>query len=275
MPELPEVETIAQMLRLGMQGAPPLPGRTVQAVSLRWPRQVATPSAATFRRRMKGRRIEAVKRRGKYLLMPLDEGFLLIHLKMSGDLRMVPSSEPRHRFEHTVLHLDQEWDLRFSDARKFGKLFLVDYPERVTGKLGPEPLEPGFTAAVLGELLGRRHRALKPLLLDQTVVAGLGNIYTDEALHRARLHPLRISDTLDRAEIRRLRVGIQAALRQGLRHNGASIDWVYRGGDFQNHFRVYQRAGQPCPVCGTPIRRIVVGQRGTHYCPACQPECEP
>jgi len=216
--------------------------------------------------------IHDVQRRGKYLVFPLGDAAMLIHLKMSGDLSVVRTDSPDGRFEHTRFHLEDGWDLRFADARKFGKVFLMDDPAGVLGALGPEPLADDFSARVLRDRLRRHARSLKPLLLDQTFIAGLGNIYTDEALHRARLHPLRRSDRLSDEETRRLWRGIRAALRQGLRHNGASIDWVYRGGDFQNHFRVYQRAGEPCPVCGTRIRRIVVGQRGTHYCPSCQPE---
>lgn len=271
MPELPEVETIARQLRSGASTHPPLPGRVIDAVTLRWPRHIASPPAEQFRREILGRTIREVGRRGKYLVFPLDRGTLLIHLKMSGDLGLVPSVEPTGPYDHTIFHLDGGWDLRFGDARKFGKVFLLDDPEALLVPLGPEPLNPEFTARALGRRLCTHARALKPLLLDQTFVAGLGNIYADEALHRARLHPLRKSNTLRDDEVRRLWRGMRAALRAGLRHNGASIDWVYRGGSFQNHFRVYQRDGQPCPVCGTTVRRIVVAQRGTHYCPNCQP----
>jgi formamidopyrimidine-DNA glycosylase len=271
MPELPEVETIARQLRTGGSAHPPLPGRIIDAVTLRWPRHIAAPPADRFRDEIRGRMIRDVDRRGKYLVFPLDRGTLLIHLKMSGDLAVFPSVEPTGPYDHTVFHLNGGWDLRFGDARKFGKVFLLDDPSGLLVQLGPEPLSPAFTARVLGRSLRRRARALKPLLLDQTFLAGVGNIYADEALHRARLHPLRRSDSLSDDEARRLWRGVRAALRAGLRHNGASIDWVYRGGDFQNHFRVYQREGEPCPVCGATIRRIVVGQRGTHYCPRCQP----
>jgi len=271
MPELPEVETIARHLRSGGSAHPPLPGRVIDAVTLRWPRHIAVPPADRFRREILGRTFRDVGRRGKYLVFPLDRGTLLIHLKMSGDLELVRSAEPSGPYDYTVFHLDGGWDLRFADARKFGKVFLLDDPARVLVALGPEPLSPEFTARTLRRALQRHARALKPLLLDQTFVAGVGNIYADEALHRARLHPLRRSNALSDDETRRLWRGLRAALRAGLRHNGASLDWVYRGGDFQNHFRVYQRQGQPCPVCGTTIRRIVVGQRGTHYCPTCQP----
>ncbi|HMK08880.1 MAG TPA: bifunctional DNA-formamidopyrimidine glycosylase/DNA-(apurinic or apyrimidinic site) lyase [Anaerolineales bacterium] len=271
MPELPEVETIARQLRSGSPTLPPLPGRLIVAVTLRWPRHIAAPPADRFRQEVVGRTIREVGRRGKYLVFPLDRGTLLIHLKMSGDLAVVPSVEPSGPYDHTIFHLDQGWDLRFGDARKFGRVFLLDDPSLLLAPLGPEPLNGAFTPRSLARDLGRRGRSLKPLLLDQTFLAGVGNIYADEALHRAGLHPLRRADSLNDAEVRRLWRGLRAALRSGLRHNGASIDWVYRGGDFQNHFRVYQRAGLPCPVCGTAIRRITVGQRGTHYCPSCQP----
>jgi len=271
-PELPEVETLARNLRRGSAGVPPLPGRSIRDVTIRWPRHIARPDPASFRTAIQGRTIRDVQRRGKYLVFSLDEAALLIHLKMSGDLNVVRTDSPDGRFEHTRFHLDDGWDLRFADARKFGKVFLLDDPSALLGPLGPEPMSDGFTARLLADRLRTRSRALKPLLLDQAFVAGLGNIYADEALHRARLHPLRRSDRLSDEEVGRLWRGIRAALRQGLRHNGASIDWVYRGGEFQNHFRVYQRAGEPCPVCGSRIRRIVVGQRGTHYCPNCQRE---
>jgi formamidopyrimidine-DNA glycosylase len=270
MPELPEVETIARHLRDGWGGAPPLPGRRIASVTIRWPRHIATPSAARFRRELEGQRVLDVRRRGKYVVLPLERATLLIHLKMSGDLLVSPPGTPPDRFDRTVFHLDDGWELRFSDARKFGKAFLLADPQRILALLGPEPLERGFTSQLLGERLRLRRRALKPLLLDQTFVAGLGNIYADEALHRARLHPLRRSDRLSPDEVRALWLGIRQSLQRGLRHHGASIDWVYRGGEFQNHFRVYQRTGEPCPACGTAIARLVVGQRGTHICPACQ-----
>jgi len=270
MPELPEVETIVRRLRDGWADAPPLPGKRITSVTLRWARHIAMPSAARFRRSIAGNRVHDVRRRGKYLIFPLDRGTLLIHLKMSGDLQLVPPGTAPDPFDRTVFHLDDGWDLRFSDARKFGKAYLVDDPERLLGRLGPEPLERAFTARGLADDLHSHRRALKPLLLDQAFVAGLGNIYVDEALHRARLHPLRRSDTLSPAEVHALWRGIRASLQRGLRHHGASIDWVYRGGGYQNYFRVYQRTGEPCPECGTPIERLVIGQRGTPICPACQ-----
>ncbi len=265
MPELPEVETFARLLRAA------LTGRTITHATLLWPGHVATPSPRQFGRRIRGRRIEAVGRRGKYLVLGLNHGALLIHLKMSGDLSVTPAGAARDRHAHTVFHLDDGSEFRFSDTRKFGRVYLVDRPEEITGRLGPEPLAGEFTAAALSRRLRAHSRALKPLLLDQTFLAGVGNIYADEALHLAGLHPLRKSDTLTPDETRRLWRSIRRVLRQGIRLNGASIDWVYRGGEFQHRFRVYDRAGEPCLTCGTPIRRIVVGQRGTHFCPRCQP----
>jgi formamidopyrimidine-DNA glycosylase len=142
----------------------------------------------------------------------------------------------------------------------------------VLGHLGPEPLSEAFTPALFYERLKGRRRAIKPLILDQSFLAGVGNIYSDEALHQARLHPLRIASTLNEAEAERLYHALRQVLYEGIRTQGASIDWVYRGGEFQNNFNVYQRTGNPCKVCGTPVQRLVVGQRGTHICPVCQPE---
>jgi formamidopyrimidine-DNA glycosylase len=274
MPELPEVETIVRWLREGRDGAPPLPGQVVKSVTLRWARHIAQPSPAAFKAQIRNRTIRQVQRRGKFITLVLDRGVLLIHLKMSGELKVLRSRAPRERFEHTVFHLESGWDLRFLDARKFGKVFLLDNPEGVLGPLGPDPLDPRLSARILGQRLARHRRAVKNLLLDQSFLAGVGNIYADEALHRARIHPLRRSDSLSPAEVSALLRGIRQALRSGLRHNGASIDWVYRGGEFQNHFRVYQRTGEPCPVCSKPVTRIVVAQRGTHFCPSCQPARE-
>ena len=271
MPELPEVETISRWLREGRDGAPPLPQQVVRSVTLRWPRHVARPSPTAFKRRMRDRTILDVQRRGKYVTLVLDQGVVLIHLKMSGELKVLHSQAPRERFEHTVFHLQSGWDLRFLDARKFGKVFLLDDPGVILDTLGPEPLDPRFTAESLGRRLAQHRRSVKALLMDQSFLSGLGNIYIDEALHRARIHPLRRSDNLSAGEVTALLRGIRQALRSGLRHNGASIDWVYRGGEFQNHFRVYQRTGEPCPVCSKPVARIVVAQRGTHFCPSCQP----
>lgn len=273
MPELPEVETIARALRDG-DGAIALPGRRIKRVAIHWESHIAVPSPRRFRKRLQGQTIQDVSRRGKYLVIPLDRDTLLIHLRMSGDLALRPSGTPREKHDHTIFDLDNGWDLRFNDARKFGRVYLLADPQDELGKLGPEPLDPEFDPQALERRLSRHRRMLKPLLLDQSFIAGLGNIYADEALHRAGIHPLRRSYELTAEEIRRLWEGIRKSLEDGISHNGASIDWVYRGGDFQHHFRVYGRSGEPCPECGTDIERIVVGQRGTHICPSCQREVE-
>jgi formamidopyrimidine-DNA glycosylase len=189
---------------------------------------------------------------------------------MSGDLFIKEKEAAPATHDRLRLFLSSDKILTFNDTRKFGRVWLTDDPASVIGDLGPEPLSEAFTPAWLYENLRKRHRQLKPLLLDQRFLAGLGNIYTDEALHAARLHPQATSDSVRRAQAERLHDAIRATLNEGIRHNGASIDWVYRGGEFQNYFRVYDRDGKPCPVCGTRIERLVVGQRGTHVCPKCQ-----
>ena len=270
MPELPEVETIARKLREGCGGDPSILGREIRSVEIRHPKPIAFPGAAEAGGQMRGQTFREISRRGKFLVCRLTDRYLLIHLRMSGDVQVLPAGQPPRKHDHVIWHLSGDADLRFHDPRRFGRIWLVESPQEVLGPLGPEPLGPDFTKARLGEMLRARKRLLKPLLLDQTFLAGLGNIYTDEALHRARLHPLRRSDTLRKDEVARLWHGIRAALRVGIVQDGASIDWVYRGGEFQNHFRVYGREGERCKKCGAKIHRIVVGQRSTYFCPKCQ-----
>ncbi len=271
MPELPEVETIARVLRLGSPGQPALVGRRILGATLLWERTLAEPSPAEFKPRLTGQVIEDIGRRGKFLYFRLSRDWLLYHLRMSGDLLVRPSGAPRETHDRLVLELDGGLQLVSNDARKFGRVWLVDEVDQVVGHLGPEPLDEGLTAEIFFNRLHASHRQLKPLLLDQTFLAGLGNIYVDEALNLAKLHPLTPANRLTEEQAGCLLEGIRKVLRDGIARNGASIDWVYRGGDFQNYFRVYQRTGEPCPECGTPIARIVVGQRGTHFCPQCQP----
>jgi formamidopyrimidine-DNA glycosylase len=283
MPELPEVETIARSLR------PELVGRTILAAEVRWPRTVASPSVRVFRERIQGQLIRHVGRRAKFLHLQLSSSNLLIHLRMSGDLQIRQGNIRPQKHDRLILHLsgltsrvtaspslaqleshESAISLVFNDTRKFGRVWLTAELHEVLGRLGPEPLGRSFTPRRLYDGLRAHRRHLKPLLLDQTFVAGLGNIYTDEALHLAKLHPLARTDAVTVRQALRLHAAIRVTLREGIRRNGASIDWVYRGGEFQNHFRVYGRPGLPCPVCGTAIRRLVVGQRGTHVCPKCQ-----
>jgi formamidopyrimidine-DNA glycosylase len=275
MPELPEVETIARLLREGGQEQPALVGRYILGAKVLWTRTLAEPSVEEFERRVLKQEIEDIRRRGKFLIFRLSRDWLLLHLRMSGDLLVRPSVTPPAPHDRLVLELEGDIQLAFNDARKFGRIWLVSEVDTVVEQLGPEPLDEAFTAQDLYDRLHATRRQLKPLLLDQTFMAGLGNIYVDEALNLAKLHPLIPANTLSQAQAGRLLESIRAVLQDGIRRNGASIDWVYRGGDFQNYFRVYQRTGQPCPDCGTPVERIVVGQRGTHFCPNCQPAVFP
>ncbi len=280
MPELPEVETIARALREGGRNGDPILGVSICRAHLLWPRTLAIPDPAHFLARLPGQQIQAINRRGKFLVLALSLDYLLIHLRMSGDLRVEPQSGPGgdplpfEQHDRLVIDLrDSRQDLRlaFNDPRKFGRVWMVPDPQQILGGLGPEPLDPYFTADELFRRLQSVRRQMKPLMLDQSFLAGLGNIYTDEALHLARIHPLRISASLSLEEAGHLWESIRKVLEEGIRRNGASIDWVYRGGEFQNAFQVYQRTGQPCLQCGTPVEKISVGQRGTHFCPVCQP----
>lgn len=271
MPELPEVESIARTLRDGAE-SPSLAGQMITHLSTRWPRHIEVPSVSTFRKKIRNQVISSIGRRGKFLVLELNQSTLLIHLRMSGDVYLKSGEEPRGRYEHTIFHLANGWELRFSDSRKFGKIYLLDDPSEVLAKLGPEPLAQNFTVEVLSDRLREKKRVIKPLLMDQSFIAGIGNIYADEALWHAKIHPRSQSHRLSQPEIKRLWRGIRLALENGIENNGASIDWVYRGGEYQNHFRVYQRTGEPCPRCKTPIERITLGQRGTHFCPSCQSE---
>ena len=274
MPELPEVETIRQALRQGGRDGPPVLGKRILRAHLLWERTLATPRPEEFRERIRGQVITEVDRRGKFLSLRLSEDTLLLHLRMSGDIMIEPESQPPAAHHRLMLDLEDGLRLAFNDTRKFGRAWLVADAAEVLNGLGPEPLSPEFTSQELQRRLEGRSRQIKSLLLDQSVVAGLGNIYVDEALHLAGLPPLKAAGELDTTQVERLWASIQYVLEEGIRRNGASIDWVYRGGDFQNYFRVYGRTGEPCPNCGAPIQRIVVGQRGTHFCPQCQPHAD-
>ena len=264
MPELPEVETIARTLE------PDLVGKTIKEADLRWSRTLATPSPKKFKEQIQGQKIRQVTRRAKYFILRLSDFNLLVHLRMSGDLYIKNSSDEPGKHDRLILHLSGNKSLIFNDTRKFGRVWLTANPEDILGRLGPEPLSRDFTPQWLYTALQTKHRQLKPLLLDQTFLAGLGNIYTDEALNIAKLHPLKASDSVTRKQAGALYEAICNVLREGIRRNGASIDWVYRGGKYQNYFRVYDREGKACKTCGTKIQKLIVGQRGTHICPKCQ-----
>jgi len=271
MPELPEVETIVRGLR------PQLQERTITALRYDWPRTLHTPDAPIFAARIVGQPVRAVTRRGKYVVLTLSPDTLLIHLRMTGRLYVVPAEAQAEadRWLRAAFALDDGRELRFSDVRKFGRCYLLDDPAQVLGRLGPEPLDPRFTVEAFRRQLDGRRGRLKPTRLDQRVIAGVGNIYADEALFHAQLHPLRRVDTLNAGEIARLHAALQHVLRQGVAREGASVDWYRKAdgsrGSAQETLAVYGRAGQPCPRCGQPVERIVVAQRGTHLCPRCQP----
>lgn len=269
MPELPEVETTVRALR------DPLIGQTISDIRNYWPRQIATPSYDELRERIQGRRIEAIQRRGKYLLFLLDSGdTLIIHLKMSGHLSVVPATGALDKHVHTVFELTNGHELRFRDQRKFGRVYLVHKTEEVLNGLGPEPLEPAFTVETLAARLEGRTRLLKPLLLDQTFVAGIGNIYANEALFHAYIRPERRANSLSAKEVAALHRAIQKSLRLGLENDGASIEQFAKPdgskGRMQNSFVVHGRAGMPCFRCDGLVQRSVIGGRSSYYCPECQ-----
>jgi formamidopyrimidine-DNA glycosylase len=267
MPELPEVETIVRHYR------PRLEGRRIMRYVCRWAKQ-AEPNTAGVRRGIVGKRIDRLRRRAKFIVAELEggSGHLLIHLRMSGRFEWATNPpRPGRRHVRAAFDLDDGSRLLFCDARKFGKIIYTTDFGASTAHLGVEPLDRGFTTTTLARLLRSRSRQLKPLLLDQSIIAGLGNIYVDEALFRACLHPRTRSDELKPAQIRRLRSGIQAVLRTAIRREGTSFDAVYPSGGMQRYLSVYGRGGLPCKRCQRPIETLRIAQRGTHVCPNCQP----
>jgi formamidopyrimidine-DNA glycosylase len=277
MPELPEVETVAVGLRSQLL-------HTVFVdVQVLWERTVDRPDVPAFCAGLVGASVVDVARRGKFITTELDTGkTLFTHLRMTGRLLIHPAraaSQPTLQEDPYVrvrFDLDDGRLLVFSDTRKFGRMYLVDSPLDVVGGLGPEPLSSGFTSERLEEMLARRRGRVKPLLLNQHFIAGLGNIYSDEALWRAQVHPLRTADTLTPDEVVRLHEGIVSVLTEAIEGGGSSLpDKQYRQPDgepgaYQDLLAVYGRAGQNCPRCGALVERIVLGQRGTHLCPVCQ-----
>jgi formamidopyrimidine-DNA glycosylase len=275
MPELPEVESVRTQLE------PVLVGRRFERVLIDDSRLVRPYDPAEVAAELEGERVAAVDRRGKYLVVRFESGrVLLIHLRMTGSLLHATSGSLRddpHR--RAVVRLDDRSDVAYRDVRRFGTWLLLEPGEAepyLSARVGDEPLDALFTAARLGERLAGRRAALKAALLDQRTLAGMGNIYADEALWRARLNPLRPAESLDRTELRRLHRGIRAALEHGLARQGSTLR-DYRlpdgsGGSMQDEFLVYGRRGEPCDRCGTEIARTQVAGRTTWFCPTCQPE---
>ncbi len=270
MPELPEVETIRSEL------APHLIGRRITGVNLTWEGSVKQPSPQDFRRRLTGQEITALGRRGKYLVFSLSGGdSLAIHLRMTGILLLKPPEAQPERYTRAVFQLDDGSQLFFNDMRKLGMLRLAEDAEGITGGLGPEPLEEDFTTQSLAGLLKGRKAPIKALLLDQHLLAGVGNMYADEALFSAGIHPLRAGGNLNKGEIERLHRAVREVLRKAIANKGASIDSYLRPdgtpGTAHDEFRVAHKRNQPCPRCSTTIQRISIRNRGSYHCPKCQP----
>ena len=283
MPELPEVETLARDLRATVLG------RTITEawVSPDAPRLVQEMPVDLFCAALRGQRIEQVSRRGKYLLVGLQGGlWWVLHRRMSGNVLHRPDTAPDEPYLRARFTLDDANELRFIDLRKFGTMWVTEDPQPILARLGPEPLEPGFTVDVLAASLAKRSAPVKSVLLDQAVIAGMGNLYADEALHYASIHPRRPARSITADEVSRLRDGIVSALRQGLANLGSSVghaageqislrDHVNLDGNAggnQEYLVAYGREGRPCRRCGTAIERLKLSNRSAHFCPKCQPE---
>ena len=272
MPELPEVETVCRDLR-----SSGLLEKQIDSVSILWNKTIQEPSPQEFSQQLCGRCITAINRRGKYIHMLTDNGIsLLIHLRMTGGFSIRNSQSRMDTHDRVVLHLSDR-DVVYHDTRKFGRMILTNSPQQILGKLGPEPLDPEFTAEVLHARLLNHRKMLKPLLLDQTFIAGLGNIYVDESLFLANLHPCRIANQVSWQEAKKLHCSIQFALTSAIDHRGTSLgtgegNFTSNGyaGDNSMKLQVFRRTNLPCPVCTTSVQRIVVCQRSTHFCPVCQ-----
>jgi formamidopyrimidine-DNA glycosylase len=274
MPELPEVETIVRSIR------PQVVGRRIRAVRVTWARTLGGMEPRVFARRLRGLRITAVARRAKHFVLAVPgpgrpDQALVGHLRMSGRLVVQERAAAPSPWLRVALDLDDGRSLGFVDVRKFGRLELVDAAAVRLADLGPEPLEAAFDDEAFARCLAGRRRGLKAALLDPRVIAGIGNIYADESLHAARLHPLVRADTLRAPARRRLRAAIVDVLEAALAQDGSSFDTFYRTPDgqpgrYQEQFAVYGRTGRPCRRCRAPIRRLVVAGRGTHVCLRCQ-----
>ncbi len=274
MPELPEVETVVRgLVREGLAGL------RITSVEVRWPR-IFGHQPDRLRQALTDRRVARIGRRAKYIVLDLDDGArVLIHLRMTGKLRFGDGQTPAGSHDHVILSLSDGRRLFYNDTRKFGRFVLCDAATDPLASLGPEPLEPGFTGSCLARQLAGHRRMIKPLLLDQTVVAGLGNIYVDEALWRARIHPETPADRLTPRELARLHRAIRQVLSDAVKNRGTTLgngesnfySVAGRRGRHADRLQVFRRDGLPCPRCRTMLARRVVAQRGTHYCPVCQP----
>ncbi|WP_066687656.1 bifunctional DNA-formamidopyrimidine glycosylase/DNA-(apurinic or apyrimidinic site) lyase [Christensenella intestinihominis] len=274
MPELPEVETIRRVLE------PQLAGRTITGLRLNRPDIISHPSAEAFQSSVAGARIKGMDRRGKFLFIRLEGKSILLHLRMTGRLLLVPSAFPEEKHTHIVFGLDNGAELRFVDPRRFGRFWLVRDGEEDTEsgvhKLGPEPFDPALSAAYLQASCGQRKKAVKECLLDQSIVAGIGNIYADEILFVSKIRPERPANSLSKAEWKRLAENIPERLRYFIEKNAVTPEEYLAGNgtEYRNtpFLQVYGHEGEPCPVCGAPLCRTVIAGRGSIFCPRCQKE---
>lgn len=274
MPELPEVETVRRTL------IELVAGKRIQSVTVRLPRIIQRPAEPEqFADALVGHTIQTVERRGKFLRILLDGLVLVSHLRMEGRYGVFASDEPIERHTHVIFHFEDGTDLRYKDVRQFGTMHLFQAGQELElpplNKLGIEPLEPSFTLEALRSKLEKRATKIKPLLLNQEHIVGLGNIYVDEALFQARIHPERTPNTLKPAEWKRLYEAIRSTLANAVEAGGSSIKSYVNGqgemGMFQHQLLVYGKKDEPCPTCSKPIFKFVVGGRGTHICNKCQP----
>jgi formamidopyrimidine-DNA glycosylase len=269
MPELPEVETVKNQL------APHITGRTITKVTLLWERMVKRQDPAEFLRLVTGQKILEMTRQGKYMIVHLSSGDkLIIHLKMTGSLLLGKADSEVPQYTRAIIHLDDGQNVFFRDPRKFGVLNLVKDLREIEGKLGPEPLEKEFTLKYFTDGLAKRTAPVKAFILEQKFIAGVGNMYADEALFLARIDPRRASNTLKKAEIKRLFDAIKEVLLAGIKYGGASVVTYYHPdgtvGTAHQHFNVAHNQKKECHVCGGKIERVVVRGRGSYYCPKCQ-----
>ncbi|ABJ64174.1 bifunctional DNA-formamidopyrimidine glycosylase/DNA-(apurinic or apyrimidinic site) lyase [Levilactobacillus brevis] len=274
MPELPEVETVRRGLTRLVQGA------TIAHVEVRYPKMV-TPDADVFTAELISRKIERIDRRGKYLLFRFSGDLTMVsHLRMEGKYDVQPEGSPVSKHTHVIFHLTDNRELRYTDTRKFGRMQLVPTGEETTlapslGKLGPEPTAETLTLAYMVKIFGKSHKVVKPFLLDQTRIAGLGNIYADEVLWLSKINPLTPVDTLTPSQLSELRQNIIDEMALAIGGHGTTVHSFStafgEAGQFQNQLHVYGREGEPCERCGTELVKIKVAQRGTHFCPHCQP----
>lgn len=271
MPELPEVETV----RRGLETL--IVGKTILGVKVQLPRIIRHPGVSEFERRLMNRSIVAVRRRGKYLLLDIPPYTFVSHLRMEGQYRVADHGEPIAQHTHVIFQLTGGLELRYRDVRQFGTMDVVADGEAMPSgltSLGPEPFDPHLTAKVLRQRFGNRSAPIKSVLLNQTCIAGLGNIYVDEALFLSGIHPLTKANQIGEKRAVKLLDAIRDILRRAIEAGGSSVRTYVNGygrhGGFQMQLSVYAREGEPCPVCGQPIEKIRLGGRGTHYCPRCQ-----